>query len=82
MKEKKNNYLAINRTGVSIKWLTIASLVYLLIYTEAGQIVTAFSKLWAPILYLVIVCFLALGAKIFYKTDRVFIKLHKEGKRP
>ena len=79
MKEKKNNYLAINKTSVSIKWLTIASLVYLLIYTEAGDIVTAFSELWAPILYLVIVCFLALGAKIFYKTDRVFIKLPKEG---
>lgn len=80
MKEKKNNYLAINKTSVSIKWLTIASLVYLLIYTEAGDIVTAFSELWAPILYLVIVCFLALGAKIFYKTDSVFIKLPKEGK--
>ena len=44
MKEK-NNYLAINKTSVSIKWLTIASLVYLLIYTEAGDIVTAFSEL-------------------------------------
>ena len=45
MKEKKKNYLAINKTGVSIKWLTIASLVYLLIYTEAGDIVTALAAM-------------------------------------
>lgn len=76
----KNNYLAINETDASIKWMIIASLIYLVIYSESGHFAFQYQEIWMQVLYLSIVCILAVTFKKFYKTDRVFIKLPKEGK--
>ena len=35
---KKDSYLAINETNASIKWMTIASLIYLVVYSLAGRL--------------------------------------------
>lgn len=77
---KKNNYLAINETHASIKWMAIFSLIYLVIYSLAGHFEFQYQSIWMQILYLVIVCVLAITFKKFYKTDKVFTKLPKEGK--
>ena len=77
---KKDSYLAINKTDASIKWMIIASLIYLVIYTEAGHFEFQNPSIWMQVLYVSIVCVLAASFKVFYKTDKVFIKLPKEGK--
>ena len=77
---KKDNYLAISETNTSIKWMIIASLAYLVIYSLAGRLESQSQSIWMQILYLGIVCVLAITFKKFYKTDKVFVKLPKEGK--
>ena len=77
---KKDNYLAISETNASIKWMLIASIIYLVVYSLAGRLEFQSQSIWMQILYLGIVCVLAITFKKFYKTDKVFIKLPKEGK--
>lgn len=80
MKEKKNNYLAIKKKNTSIIWMTIAVIGYLIIYSRAGHYADEYPKIWMQVLYVGIVCFLAIGTRFFYKTDHVFVALPKEGK--
>ena len=77
---KKDNYLAISETNASIKWMLIASIIYLVVYSLAGRLEFQSQSIWMQILYLGIVCVLTITFKKFYKTDKVFIKLPKEGK--
>ena len=77
---KKDSYLAISKTNASIKWMLIASIIYLVVYSLAGRLEFQSQSIWMQILYLIIVCVLAITFKKFYKTDKVFIKLPKEGK--
>ena len=77
---KKDNYLAISETNASIKWMLIASIIYLVVYSLAGRLEFQSQSIWMQILYLGIVCVLAITFKKFYKTDKVFVKLPKEGK--
>ena len=52
---KKDSYLAINETNASIKWMTIASLIYLVVYSLAGRLEFQSQSIWMQILYLGIV---------------------------
>lgn len=76
----RNHNLAIDHTTATIKGMTWAALGYLLIYVGAGSLEIRIQKLWMQVLYLVVVCFLAIGSRVFYKTDHVFVKLPREGK--
>lgn len=60
--------------------MAIFSLIYLVIYSLAGHFEEKYPQLWSQALYLGIVCLLALVTGKFYKTDKVFIRLPKEGK--
>lgn len=80
MREKNNNYLAIENKDTSIIWMILAAIGYLIIYSVAGHYAAEYPQIWMQVLYVVIVCLLAIGTRFFYKTDRVFVELPKEGK--
>ena len=63
---KKDNYLAISKTNASIKWMLIASIIYLVVYSLAGRLEFQSQSIWMQILYLSIVCVLAITFKKFY----------------
>ena len=49
---KKDNYLAISETNASIKWMLIASIIYLVVYSLAGRLEFQSQSIWMQILYL------------------------------
>ena len=55
---KKDSYLAISKTNASIKWMLIASIIYLVVYSLAGRLEFQSQSIWMQILYLIIVCVL------------------------